>query len=117
MRKPRAEAHSLVDGTHRPHRPALPVSALDGWIDVCLVGTWRDMGGREVVLDEARFGRIVEAHAPPRPSSSATRKRMRRPTPGSTVVRLPPARRSGSVAGVTEACVCYASGLNWLRVG
>ena len=33
------------------------------------------------------------------------------------VVKLPPARRSGSVAGVTGACVCDASGLNWLRVG
>ena len=29
----------------------------------------------------------------------------------------PPARRSGSVAGVTGACVCDGSGLNWLRVG
>ena len=28
------------------------------------------------------------------------------------VVKLPPARRSGSVAGVTGACVCDASGLN-----
>ena len=33
------------------------------------------------------------------------------------VVKLPPARRSGSVAGVTGACVCDGSGLNWLRVG
>ena len=33
------------------------------------------------------------------------------------VVKPPPARRSGSVAGVTGACVCDASGLNWLRVG
>ena len=29
----------------------------------------------------------------------------------------PPARRSGSVAGVTGACVCDGWGLNWLRVG
>ena len=33
------------------------------------------------------------------------------------VVKLPPARFSGSVAGVTGACVCDASGVNWLRVG
>ena len=39
------------------------MSALDGWIDVCRAGTWRDMAGREVALDEARFDRIVEAHA------------------------------------------------------
>ena len=29
----------------------------------------------------------------------------------------PPARFSGSVAGVTGACVCDASGVRWLRVG
>ena len=39
------------------------MSALDGWIDVCRAGTWRDMAGREVALDEARFDRIVAAHA------------------------------------------------------
>ena len=33
------------------------------------------------------------------------------------VVKLPPARRSGSVAGVTGACVCDGSGVKWLRVG
>ena len=33
------------------------------------------------------------------------------------VVKPPPARRSGSVAGVTGACVCDGWGLNWLRVG
>ena len=32
-------------------------------------------------------------------------------------VKPPPARRSGSVAGVTGACVCDGWGLNWLRVG
>ena len=36
---------------------------------------------------------------------------------GPILVKLSPARRSGSVAGVTGACVCDASGLNWLRVG
>ena len=36
---------------------------------------------------------------------------------GLTVVKPPPARRSGSVAGVTGACVCDGWGLNWLRVG
>ena len=34
-----------------------------------------------------------------------------------SVVKPPPARRSGSVAGVTGACVCDGWGLNWLRVG
>ena len=33
------------------------------------------------------------------------------------VVKLPPARRSGSVAGVTGACVCDGSGVKWARVG
>ena len=33
------------------------------------------------------------------------------------VVKLPPARRSGSVAGVTGACVCDGSGVKWPRVG
>ena len=33
------------------------------------------------------------------------------------VVKPPPARRSGSVAGVTGACICDGWGLNWLRVG
>ncbi len=32
-------------------------------------------------------------------------------------VKPPPARRSGSVAGVRGACVCDGWGLNWLRVG
>ena len=35
----------------------------------------------------------------------------------SGVVKPPPARRSGSVAGVTGACVCDGWGLNWLGVG
>ena len=34
-----------------------------------------------------------------------------------SVVKLPPARRSGSVAGVTGACVCDGSGVKWPRVG
>ena len=39
------------------------MSALDGWIDVCRAGTWRDMAGRDVAIDEARLDRIVAAHA------------------------------------------------------
>ena len=39
------------------------MSALDGWIDVCRAGTWRDMAGRDVAIDEARLDRIVDAHA------------------------------------------------------
>ena len=39
------------------------MSALDGWIDVCRAGQWRDARGRDVVIDEARLDRIVEAHA------------------------------------------------------
>ena len=38
------------------------MSALDGWIDVCRAGTWRDSAGREVAIDEARLDRIVAAH-------------------------------------------------------
>ena len=38
------------------------MSALDGWIDVCRAGNWRDARGREVALDESRFDRIVAAH-------------------------------------------------------
>ena len=39
------------------------MSALDGWIDICRAGTWRDMQGRDVRLDEDRLDRIVAAHA------------------------------------------------------
>ena len=39
------------------------MSALDGWIDVCRAGTWRDMQGHDVCLDEERLDRIVAAHA------------------------------------------------------
>ena len=39
------------------------MSALDGWIDVCRAGTWRDTQGRDVRLDEDRIDRIVAAHA------------------------------------------------------
>ena len=39
------------------------MSALDGWIDVCRAGTWRDMAGRDVRLDEGRLDRIVQTHA------------------------------------------------------
>ena len=39
------------------------MSALDGWIDVCRTGNWRDARGRDVAIDEARLDRIVEAHA------------------------------------------------------
>ena len=39
------------------------MSALDGWIDVCRAGTWRDLQGRDVRLDEDRLDRIVAAHA------------------------------------------------------
>ena len=38
------------------------MSALDGWIDICRAGTWRDMAGRDVRLDEDRLDRIVAAH-------------------------------------------------------
>ena len=39
------------------------MSALDGWIDICRAGTWRDMQGRDVCFDEDRLDRIVAAHA------------------------------------------------------
>ena len=39
------------------------MSALDGWIDICRAGSWRDMAGRDVRLDEDRLDRIVAAQA------------------------------------------------------
>ena len=39
------------------------MSALDGWIDICRAGTWRDMQGHDVRLDEDRLDRIVATHA------------------------------------------------------
>ncbi len=39
------------------------MSALDGWIDICRAGTWRDMQGHDVRLDADRLDRIVAAHA------------------------------------------------------
>ena len=39
------------------------MSALDGWIDICRAGNWRDMQGHDVRLDEDRLDRIVAAHA------------------------------------------------------
>ena len=39
------------------------MSALDGWIDICRAGTWRDMQGQDVRLDDDRLDRIVAAHA------------------------------------------------------
>ena len=38
-------------------------SALDGWIDVCRAGTWRDMVGREVALTVGDLDGYVAAHA------------------------------------------------------
>ena len=38
------------------------MSALDGWIDVCRTGTWRDSQGRTVPIDVGRLDRIVAAH-------------------------------------------------------
>ena len=39
------------------------MSALDGWIDICRAGNWRDMQGHDVRLDEDRLDRIVATHA------------------------------------------------------
>ena len=39
------------------------MSALDGWIDVCRAGTWRDMGGREVTIGQDNLDRIAAAYA------------------------------------------------------
>ena len=39
------------------------MSALDGWIDICRAGSWRDIAGRDVRLDEDRLDRIVAAQA------------------------------------------------------
>ena len=38
------------------------MSALDGWIDVCRVGTWRDSANRDVVITEATLDGIVAAY-------------------------------------------------------
>ncbi len=48
-------------GRHRG--PASAVSALDGWIDVCRTGTWRDASNRDVVVDEPMLDGLVEAYA------------------------------------------------------
>ena len=39
------------------------MSALDGWIDICRAGDWRDIAGRDVRLDEDRLDRIVAAQS------------------------------------------------------
>ena len=39
------------------------MSALDGWIDICRAGIWRDTQGHDVRLDEDRLDQIVAAHA------------------------------------------------------
>ncbi len=39
------------------------MSALDGWIDVCRTGTWRDAANREVTVTEADFDGLVSAYA------------------------------------------------------
>ena len=39
------------------------MSALDGWIDVCRTGTWRDASNRDVVVDEPMLDGLVEAYA------------------------------------------------------
>ena len=39
------------------------MSALDGWIDICRAGAWRDMQDRAVSLDTDRLDRIIAAHA------------------------------------------------------
>ncbi|MCY3878067.1 MAG: hypothetical protein OXF74_02670 [Rhodobacteraceae bacterium] len=38
------------------------MSALDGWIDVCRTGTWRDARGREVRVTQDRLDGIVAAY-------------------------------------------------------
>ena len=49
------------------------MSALDGWIDICRAGTWRDMQGHDVRLDEERLDRIVVTHAAARPGAGRDR--------------------------------------------
>ncbi len=39
------------------------MSALDGWIDVCRTGTWRDAANREVTVTEADFDGLVSAYS------------------------------------------------------
>ena len=79
-------------------------------------------------LREAAPQQEVRSSRPPSPKTRAPTRpenARRGKTEPNAVNRLgtcysrepPPARRSGSVAGVTGACVCDGSGLNWLRVG
>ena len=39
------------------------MSALDGWIDVCRTGTWRDASGRDVTVTSEFFDKLVSAFA------------------------------------------------------
>ncbi len=39
------------------------MSALDGWMDVCRTGTWRDAANREVTVTEADFDGLVSAYS------------------------------------------------------
>lgn len=48
---------------HRAGDAGASGSMLDDWFDLCLAGTWRDMAGRALLLDEERLDRIVAAHA------------------------------------------------------
>ena len=40
-----------------------PMSALDGWVDICRTGVWRDATGRIVNMDEARLAAIAADYA------------------------------------------------------
>ena len=39
------------------------MSALDGWMDVCRTGKWRDAANREVTVTEADFDGLVSAYS------------------------------------------------------
>ena len=53
---------ALTQPPRTAHRPA-PMSALDGWVDICRTGVWRDATGRIVNMDEARLAAIAADYA------------------------------------------------------
>ena len=98
--RPRLSRFPLVHRMIHLHRP-------DHRVDAAPLECVRRRGLGPVDMTKLR---VSLARSSMRPSSLRARA-------SRSVVKLPPARRSGSVAGVTGACVCDGSGVKWPRVG